>query len=271
MTPPISFTDTHVHLDAFRDDGERAAVIEAARAAGVTRLIAIGGNAVGNEIAVELSQQAHIWAAVGYDRDQTSVDRLPNRLNEWLLDPRVVAVGEIGLDYHYSPETASAQRALFEEMLEIARRHARPVVIHSREADDDTLAILRNHAPLWLGPSECPGVLHCYTGNRAFADKLLELGLMISFSGIITFRNADELRQTAPAIPDDRLLIETDSPFLAPVPHRGKKNQPAYLVAVAETVARLRGVEPAELSAITQRNTDKLFGLKERFEPLHSR
>jgi TatD DNase family protein len=261
VASPISWTDTHVHLDAFRDDGERDDVLQRAREAGVTRLIAIGGNAVGNEVAVASAQRPGVWATVGYDRDQTSIERLPGRLDEWLKNPRVVAVGEIGLDYYYSLETAAAQKALFEEMLEKARRHARPCIIHSRWADDDTLAILRNHASSWKGPSECMAVLHCYTGGPAFAEKLLELGLMISFSGIITFRNADELRQVAPIIPDDRLLVETDSPFLAPVPYRGKKNEPAFLVAVAEKVAQLRGVEPAELAATTHRNADRLFGL----------
>ncbi len=258
---PCRFMDTHVHLDLYDPERELSGVLERARAAGVDRLLAIGGNTGGNCAAVEAAQQPGVWAAVGYDRDQAGGEIPRDQLVQWLANPRVVAVGEIGLDYHYHPESVDAQKQLMEEMLALAREHHRPVVVHSREADADTLELLARHAGQWTGPSESPGVLHCFTGGLEFAQSLLAQGWMISFSGILTFRNAEALRKVAPLVPDDRLLIETDSPFLAPVPHRGQKNEPAFVVAVAERLAELRGQSLASVAELTRRNAERLFGL----------
>jgi TatD DNase family protein len=152
------------------------------------------------------------------------------------------------LDYHYSADTAAAQKALFSSMLDGARHHGLPVVVHSREAEADTLALLENHRSAWRGDPDRLGVLHCFTGDLPFAQALLALGMMISFSGIVTFKNAAALRDVAAAVPDDRLLIETDSPYLAPVPYRGKRNEPAYVCFIASALAELRGCEAEKIA-----------------------
>ena len=225
--------DTHAHFE-----GPSAAIqaaVARAQAAGVTRILAVGGSE-----ALNRGTEGFSLRAIGWDRDQ-----LGRELPE--LDyTGVAAVGEIGLDYHYGPETAAAQRALFARQLELARRLKLPVVIHTREADDDTLGLLREI------PSR--GIIHCFTGSSAFCRQLLELGFFVSISGIVTFRLADNVREVAKLIPDDRLLIETDSPFLAPVPMRGNPNEPAFLVHTARFLAELRGVSLETLAALTTRN-----------------
>jgi TatD DNase family protein len=172
----------------------------------------------------------------------------------------VAAIGELGLDFHYTPETAEAQQALMVEQLALARELRLPVIVHSREADQETVALLSAHARQWGGGSDRIGVLHCFTGTESLARQLLDLGFMISFSGIVTFRNADLLREVARGIPADRLLIETDTPYLTPVPHRGRPNEPCYLPAIAALLARVRGMDVEELAGLTTANSEKLFG-----------
>ena len=184
--------------------------------------------------------------ALGWDRDQAGRE---------LPEPDlagVAAVGEIGLDYHYSPETRREQMDLMARQLELASARSLPVVIHTRDADADTLGLLHEI------PSK--GVIHCFTGNPKFCRELLDLGFYISISGIVTFRAADNVRESAAVVPDDRLLVETDSPFLAPVPLRGQANEPAFVVRTAEFLAKMRGTDLESLAALTTANALAMLG-----------
>jgi TatD DNase family protein len=231
--------DTHAHFEGSAEDIRR--VTERAAAAGVTRIMAVGGNPQLNA-----ATEGFAYRAIGWDRDMAGKDTDP-------LDyTGVAAVGEIGLDYHYSPENAKEQRELFALQLETARAFGLPVVIHTRDADDDTLGILREI------PSR--GVIHCFTGSPKFCRALLDLGFMISISGIVTFNAADNVRESALVVPDDRILIETDSPFLAPVPVRGRPNEPANLVYTARFLAALRNMPFEDFASLTVSNAIKLFG-----------
>lgn len=169
-------------------------------------------------------------------------------------DPQVVAIGETGLDYHYTPETKALQQSLFTQQIEIARAVNKPLIIHTRSAREDTMAMLEQD-----GAEQCGGVLHCFTEDWAMAKRALDIGFYISISGIITFKNAEALREVVSKVPLDRLLIETDSPYLAPIPYRGKPNQPAYVREVCEYLAVLKGVSTEELAKITTQNVQNLF------------
>ncbi|MBR2713762.1 MAG: TatD family hydrolase [Kiritimatiellae bacterium] len=251
--------DTHCHFER-ADPAEIAAVLARAKAAGVEKLMAVGGSPALNEsaaLAVEVAAEAlvapKVSCAIGFDREQinelgdaeTRSFSSPLRLNQ-------KALGEIGLDYHYSPETREAQLKLFGEQLEEAKRRNLPVVIHTREADDDTLALLREI------PSR--GIIHCYTGTPEYAKRFLDLGFYISISGIVTFKPADNVRASALVLPDDRILIETDSPFLAPVPLRGTPNEPAFLVHTCEFLAKLRGKSADDFAELTFANAEGILG-----------
>lgn len=257
-----SLIDTHVHVHSF-GPGELAGVLARAREAGVTLMVAVGCNAEANAAVMDAVARypETMRAAVGFDRDCAAGTPDLTSLEALIAAnaAAVAAVGEIGLDYHYSPESAPAQRALMEAELALARRTRLPVVVHSRDADEDMLALLRAHAAAWPGDPARIGVLHCFTEDEPFAKALLDLGFMISFSGIVTFRNADPLRAVARFVPADRLLIETDTPYLAPVPHRGKPNEPAYLPAVAACLARERQEHPDGIAAVTRENASRLF------------
>ena len=257
--------DTHCHFER-ADPVEIAAVLSRAKAAGVEKLMAVGGSPALNEsaaFAVKVANEAFVApkvvCAVGLDREQINKHRdtetqssssplcasVPLCLNQ-------VALGEIGLDYHYSPETREAQLKLFGEQLEEARQRDLPVVIHTREADDDTIALLREI------PSR--GIIHCYTGTPEYAKRFLDLGFFISISGIVTFKPADNVRAAARVIPDDRILIETDSPFLAPVPLRGQPNEPAFIVHTCEFLAKLRGMSADDFAGLTFVNAERILG-----------
>jgi len=231
--------DTHCHFEK-ADRVEIAAILERARAAGVEKLMAIGGSAELNASA-KIAGELGCLVAQGCDRDQTGL-----KLEDFQPTAPLAAWGEIGLDYHYSPETRAAQLKLFGAQLELAKAADLPVVIHTREADDDTLALLKEI------PSR--GIIHCYTGSPDFAKKLLNLGFYISISGIVTFKAADNVRASAIVVPDDRILIETDSPFLAPVPMRGNANEPAFIRHTCEFLARLRGTAPESFADATFAN-----------------
>jgi TatD DNase family protein len=259
------FIDTHAHLDAFEADAEGVpGAIARATEAGVGKILAIGGDLPRNRFALACAE-AHaptVRAAIGYDRDCADAQWSERLLREQLKDlTHIAAVGEIGLDFHYHPETARSQEALFVRMLTIAREERLPVVVHSRNAEARTIDILKEHVRMWAGPTDAIGALHCFTGDKDFARALLDTGIHISFSGIATFRNAASIREAASYVPDHRLLIETDSPYLAPVPHRGKRNEPAYLPAVATVLAEARGCTPADVERVTRENAEKLFGL----------
>ena len=235
--------DTHCH---FEDAGTIGEIVSRAKEAGVERILAVGGSGSLNETALAAMRGHGCLAALGYDRDQIAAERPPIGMDG------ISARGEIGLDYHYSPETREMQCALFSEELETASRLDLPVVIHTREADDDTLSILRSI------PSR--GIIHSYTGNPRFARELLDLGFYISFSGIVTFRAADNVRESAAYVPLDRILIETDSPFLAPVPMRGRCNEPAFIRHTCAFLAELRGMEADAFAELTFRNAEAAVG-----------
>ena len=249
----LKLFDTHCHFET-TDSTTIGGILSRARAARVARLMAVGGSVELNAAAMAARTYAtahsgdcpQVVCALGYDRDQISADRPPIP-----DDAPLAAWGEIGLDYHYSPETRNAQLALFSEQLEEARRRNLPVVIHTREADDDTLGVLREV------PSR--GVIHCFTGTPSFARPLLDLGFYISISGIVTFRAADNVRESARVVPDDRLLIETDAPFLAPVPKRGQPNEPAFIAHTCAFLADLRHVPPEHLAETTFANAEAML------------
>ena len=249
--------DTHCHFER-ADPTEIALILERAKAVGVEKLMAVGGSSSLNEsaaLAVEVAAESvvapQVVCAVGLDRDQVGKTCAPQTSN---LKPQTSlrAWGEIGLDYHYSPETREQQLTLFAEQLEEARRRDLPVVIHTREADDDTVALLREI------PSR--GIIHCYTGTVEFAKRFLDLGFYISISGIVTFKPAENVREVARILPDDRFLIETDSPFLAPVPMRGNPNEPAFIRHTCELLANLRGVSADAFADLTFANAESVLG-----------
>ena len=244
FTPPLMFIDTHVHFDRFVKDGTFAEILANAKEAKVLEMMAIGGTPEANALSMRLAEEypGRIFGCAGYDRDEAEKKCDLLLLRQWVSDSRIRAVGETGLDYYYTADTASAQKKLFLENLALASEFEKPVVVHSRDADDDTVAMLKDFADIWTGDAARLGVLHCFTREKAFARKILDLGLMISFSGIVTFANADALREVVTYIPDDRLLIETDSPYLAPVPMRGNRCEPAFVVHTAKQLAELRGV-----------------------------
>jgi len=267
------YFDSHVHFDS-QPEAEIQAVLERAADADVTRCLMIGGSDGLNRGAIRAAKAHRIacGSALGYDRShaeavsdgRATMDGLVRTVQEYLADRDacgIRAVGEIGLDFHYTPETAAVQVDLFEAQLSLAREVQLPVVIHSRDADEATLRALTRHARLWSGAADAIGVLHCFTGSQAFAVALVDLGFHISFSGIVTFRNADPLRMVAAGVPVDKLLIETDTPYLAPVPYRGQRNEPAFVVQVAKRLAEVRGVSVESIGSSTSANACRLFGL----------
>ena len=255
-----TYYDTHAHLEA--TPLETAALMDRAFAAGVTRIVAVGGSASLNAgaLAAALAFPEQVRLALGFDRDQATAstpETFIETLRQLASTHPLAAVGETGLDFHYHPETESAQRALFAAQLRLADEWGLPVIIHTREADEATLRVL-DGTP-WRGDG-LRGVVHCFTGNKEFARQLLDRQLSISFSGIVTFRNADLLRESAAMVPDDRLLIETDTPFLAPVPMRGKRNEPAFVAHVAACLAAVRKTSPERIAESTRLNARQLFG-----------
>ncbi len=246
--------DSHCHLtdDAFAAD--LPDVLQRAHAAGVTAVTTIASNAADAENAIALAAvHASVWCTVGiHPHDADSAVRDFPRIRELAGSPGVVALGETGLDYHYDHSARDAQRAAFTQHLALAAETGRPVVVHSREAEADTLAALAG--------SGVRGVLHCFSGNEAMLEAALAAGWYISFGGMVTFRNwqgSALLRR----VPVERLLLETDGPYLAPVPYRGKRNEPAYLPLTCVAAAGLRGEDAVELGRLTDRNARTFFGI----------
>lgn len=257
----MAVVDTHCHLSdhAFRDDLE--VVIGRARAAGVERIVAVGGGGpvADSERSAEIADRYDfIRATAGiHPHDASSYNDAVEAVLETLLArDRVVAVGETGLDYHYDNSPRDAQRAAFARQLNLARRHAMPVVIHCREAEADLSDVLRAETDGTLR-----GVVHCFTGSYDDARAHIDMGLLVSFTGIVTFKNAHELRDVARRLPLDRLMVETDAPLLAPQGHRGRRNEPAWLPAVGAVLAETLGRDVAEVAAATTRNARELFAL----------
>lgn len=254
------YYDTHAHFEG--TPAETAAVMARAWAAGVNRIVAVGGSAALNAgaLATSLAYPEKVRLAMGFDRDQAASaepEVFVETLRQVAERSALSAVGEIGLDFHYHPETAEAQCALFAAQLLWADERRLPVIVHTREADAMTLRVL-DETP-WHGEG-LRGVIHCFTGTQDFAAQLLDRRFAISFSGIVTFRNADMLRGSAAFVPDDRLLIETDSPFLAPVPMRGQRNEPAFVPHVAACLANVRNTTPERIAAMTRLNALQMFG-----------
>lgn len=253
--------DSHCHLDDPQFDPDREAVIERARAAGVEQMLAIGtGQGPPDlEAGIRLADtDPRIYATVGvhpHDAGKAGSGTF-ERLGALLAHPKVVAVGEIGLDYHYDFSPREVQREVFRRQIAIARRAGAPIIIHTREAWTDTLALLREGWDAGLH-----GILHCFSGGPEEAEQALELGFYLSFAGVVTFPKALRVQEAARRTPADRLLVETDAPYLAPVPKRGKRNEPAYVVQTAHKVAELRGESPAQVAATTTENFRRLFGL----------
>jgi len=249
--------DTHCHLEFPDFADERDAVLERARAAGVDALLCVGGERPRNQMIAELlPAYPQLYGVYGVHPHWANAATAEDE--RWIVEnlraARVVALGEIGLDYHYDFSPRAVQHRVFARYLALAREHEKPVIIHSREAFADTFDALKDSAP-WRG------VVHCFSYSLAEAEAFMSLGLHISFCGQITFPKCDALREVARAIPLDRLLLETDAPFLAPVPQRGKRNEPAWLALIAEQHATLRGITRAALDEATTRNACVLFGL----------
>ncbi|OOF43006.1 metal-dependent hydrolase [Rodentibacter rarus] len=251
--------DSHCHLDALDYDNLHkniADVVEKAYTREVKHLLAIGVTLSRFEKAYEeLKEFDNISLACGVhplDFEEEPYDA--ERLLRLAQDKKVIAIGEIGLDYYYSAENKTEQQAIFASQINIANQLNKPVIIHTRSAGDDTISMLREHQA-----EKCGGVIHCFTETLDFAKKALDLGFYISCSGIITFKNAEAIREAIRYVPVDRLLVETDSPYLAPVPYRGKENQPAYTREVCEYVAALKGVSMEEFAQITTQNFERLF------------
>jgi TatD DNase family protein len=256
----VSLVDSHCHLDDEKFDADRDATIERARAADVERMMAIGtGNGPPDlEAALRLAHRHDfIYATVGvhpHDAAKATPETF-ERLAQLAGESKVLAIGEIGLDYHYDFSPRDVQRRVFMQQLELAAGARKPIVIHTREAWDDTLAVVREHG-LPFG-----GIMHCFTGSAKEGEEALNLGFHLSFGGILTFPKADDLREAAARTPEDRLLVETDSPYLAPIPHRGKRNEPAFLVETARRLAEVRGISPENIASLTTQNFNRLFKL----------
>lgn len=265
------WTDTHAHFDDFEAAGETAAVLDRARENGVARCVAIGGSPGANDVALRVAARFpdRVRAAVGTDRHLAGAAPGGEDLDERMARAETCAVGECGLDYSNGNRPAPDQRALFGNMLERALANRLPVVVHTRLAEADTLAMLHDHAATYRSvnaapppdarPWPAPGVVHCFTGTADLAEALAALGWYVSLSGIVTFRNADSLREAARKIPPDRLLLETDAPYLAPVPVRGKTNEPAFLPHTGRFLARWLGRAEEEFARQTSDNAARLF------------
>ncbi len=253
--------DSHAHLDDARYDGDRDAVIARAREAGVEIFITIGCDLATSRSAVALAERyPFVYATVGVHPHEVKHigDDWYEELRRLAQHSKVVGYGEIGLDYHYNYSPPKLQRERFREQVGIAKDLGLPLSIHSREAQEDTIAILREEKAGTVG-----GVFHCFTGDAWLAKDALDLGFYLSFSGVLTFQNASMLRDIAKTVPMDRLLVETDCPYLTPAPHRGKRNEPSFVTLVAEKLAEVRAESEAldveQVGRITADNTRRLF------------
>ena len=261
------FVDSHAHIDGPEFDADREEIIQRAHAAGVSAILNVGTgdpHSGAFERAIELGRSHQtVYTAIGtHPHDARFYDDAAEEKMRSLIQSgeRVVAWGEIGLDFHYDNSPRDVQIAVFKRQLRAARDLNLPVIIHTREAEAETIDILKTD----YDGADRRGIFHCFSGSEYLAKRALEIGFMISFSGIVTFKKADELRNIARQVPLDRLLIETDCPYLTPVPHRGKRNEPAYVVEVARCLAALHGLEIEELGHITTENFMRFFGLQKR-------
>jgi TatD DNase family protein len=254
----MRLADSHCHLNYKGLAEEQQAVLQRARDTGVTAMLNIATRESEWDAVLDTAErEADVWATVGihpHEADQhPHVDTA--KLVKRARHPRVVGIGESGLDYYYDHSDRERQQASFRAHLAACRDIGLPIIVHTRDAEEDTAAILADE----LGKGAFAGVIHCFTGTGAFADQALAMGFSISISGIVTFKNARDLQETAARLPIERLLIETDAPFLAPVPHRGKTGEPAYVADTCRFLAELRGEDPEELAERTRANFHALF------------
>jgi TatD DNase family protein len=260
------FVDSHCHLDDKRFSDDLDAVLDRATAAGVTRILTIGTGDGPPEIdrAVRLADRyPQVYASIGvHPHDASKVTpQTYAGLRALATHAKVIAFGEIGLDYHYDFSPRGIQREVFIEQLKLARSVNLPITIHTREAWDDTMSILRDH---WSGL----GIMHCFTGDPPQARQALDMGFHLAYGGVLTFKTAEQVRESARITPADRLLIETDAPYLAPIPYRGKRNEPSMMVETARKLAELLDTTPDAIAALTTANFDRLFA-RIKPEPLH--
>lgn len=249
--------DTHAHLQWPDFDADREEVVSRARRAGVKQIINVGYDLEGSESAVVLAEKHGLYASVGihpHEAESLSNKSL-ERLRELCENPRVVAIGEVGLDYYKSPSARAAQLSAFLTQIELAKELDKPVIIHDRAAHGDVLAALRKNE------GKLRGVMHCFSGSFEMAKQCVKLGFFISFAGPVTFPNAKRLRKLAAELPLDYMLIETDSPWLAPQSRRGERNEPAFILEIAEKIAELRKESLDRIAEETSNNARKLFGI----------
>ena len=252
------FVDSHCHLNYKGLVEDQAAVLERARGAGVDAMLNISTRErEWDEIVATAEREMDVWASIGIHPHEADAhpDVDTAKLVARAAHPRVIAIGETGLDYYYDHSDRERQRASFRSHIAASRATGLPLIVHTRDAEDDTAAILAEE----MGKGAFPGVIHCFTASAAFGQIALDLGLYISISGIVTFKNAKDLQAVAATIPEDRLLIETDAPFLSPVPHRGKTGEPAFVADTARFLSSLRGVSVESLGASTSANFHRLF------------
>jgi TatD DNase family protein len=250
--------DSHCHLDFPDFASEIDAIVERARAVGIGRMVTISTRVRKHaQVLVIAEKFPDVFCSVGthphYAHEELDIDAAA--LVAIAQHPKVVAIGEAGLDYHYDNSPRDAQEQGFRQHIAAARQTGLPLVIHAREADDDVARILTEET----GEGAFPAVLHCFTGGRDLAIRAVELGLYVSFTGIVTFKNSQPLREIAAALPAERLLVETDAPYLAPLPYRGKRNEPSYVVETAKVLAETRGVSADEIARQTTENFFRLF------------
>ena len=254
----MNLVDTHAHLDDRRFDEDREEVIKRTFESGIKLVINIGCDLLTSKASLALADKyKQIYAAVGvhpHDARYVPPYYYIEELEKMLKNPKTVAVGEIGLDYYYDHSPRDVQKEVFLEQLNMAKRARVPVIIHIREAYGDFLEIMRRE-----GLEPIRGVMHCYSGSLEVAYECIEMGFYISFAGPVTFKNAKNLKEVAKALPLDRVLIETDCPYLAPTPNRGKRNEPVYVKHVAEEIANLKGISLEEVANTTYRNALNLF------------
>ena len=250
--------DSHCHLEYKGLVEDQAGVLSRARAAGVGGFLNISTRQrEWDQVIATAAREPDIWASVGIHPHEADdhADLGEGDLLAATEHPRVIAIGESGLDYYYDHSDRATQRALFRTHIAVARQTGLPLIIHTRDAEDDTAAIIADE----MKRGVFPALIHCFTASADFGRKMLELGLTISISGIVTFKNAKDLQEVSASLPEDRILVETDSPFLAPVPHRGRPCEPAFVADTARFVAQLRGVAPEALAEQTTRNFAALF------------
>lgn len=256
--------DSHCHLDYLEKDGDLEEVVGRARRAGVGRMVTICTKLSEFERVKDIAARYDdVSCSVGVHPHEAGAEGVegPEKLIELAGDPLVVGIGETGLDYFYEHSPRAAQAVSFRAHIQAARSTGLPLIVHARDADDDTVALLREEHDEG-GPF--PGVIHCFTAGPGLARAALDLGLYISLAGIVTFKKADELRETVSEVPLERLLIETDSPYLAPMPNRGKRNEPAFVVHTAAKLAEIKSVSVEQLAATTSENFFRLFSKVER-------